>query len=138
MSAPQWTYSEEYKTWEWLSRGVFASIQPRPHYCDRGHWIARVSGLGDIDNSDAFPRYYMDLERAKVEMSEWLEWRLSQNQQGAYERYAGKATAIADLAMHIAALHGLELLQPQELQTLSELLAKLTLRITISAAKERP
>lgn len=51
-------------------------IQKRPAYCDRGHWIANVDGISTIDGADAFPRYFMNLERAKLEMEEWLAWRV--------------------------------------------------------------
>lgn len=56
------------KAWVW--------IQARPAYCDRGHYQANVEGVGGIDYADSFPRYFMDLDRAKAEMQEWLAWRL--------------------------------------------------------------
>lgn len=52
------------------------TLEPRPHYCDRGRWIGKVFWVPDIDSADSFPRYYMDLERAKSELSEWLEMRV--------------------------------------------------------------
>lgn len=55
---------------------VHVWLTARPPYCDRGHWQASVSGLEDIDYQDGFPRYFMDLERAKLEMADWLRWRL--------------------------------------------------------------
>jgi hypothetical protein len=51
------------------------TLEPRPHYCDRGRFIFR-SDLTDIDVADGFPRYYMDLKRAKEEITAWLRWRL--------------------------------------------------------------
>jgi hypothetical protein len=58
------------------------TIEPRPDYCDRGHWYAKVFPLvggqpGDftIDDSDGWPRYYMDHDRAVAELREWLAWR---------------------------------------------------------------
>lgn len=75
----QWPGSwqlDEHKCWILRRAGVFIWIEPRPSYCDRGHWKANVDGIASIDGADAFPRYYMDLERAKLEMSEWLDWRL--------------------------------------------------------------
>lgn len=59
-------------------RLIHVWLQPRPSYCDRGHWSGNVQGIGSIDEADRFPRYYMDLDRAKAEMEEWLEWRLKQ------------------------------------------------------------
>lgn len=55
---------------------LVAHLQPRPHYCDRGRWIAQQF-VFDVDHSDAFPRYYMDLERAKAEVFEWVRHRLT-------------------------------------------------------------
>ena len=57
-------------------RDAFVWLGPRPPYCDRGHWYAGVEGIATIDAADGFPRYYMDLERAKAELAEWLVWRL--------------------------------------------------------------
>lgn len=71
-----WTFNEEYNTWDIRAAGVYVWIAPRPPYCDRGHYLAQVDGLDDIDGGDAFPRYFMDLDRAKLEMAEWLAWRL--------------------------------------------------------------
>ena len=51
------------------------ALEPRPFYCDRGHWMFRCD-LPDVDGHDGFPRYYMDLERAKDEIEAWLGWRL--------------------------------------------------------------
>jgi hypothetical protein len=45
-------------------------------YCDRGRFVGKVFGVPDIDGADSFPRYYMDIDRAKLEMAEWLDWRL--------------------------------------------------------------
>jgi len=52
----------------------YFSIEPRPAYCDRGRWIAKVSGP-DLDASDGWPRYYFDLERGLAEIQEWLRMR---------------------------------------------------------------
>jgi hypothetical protein len=58
--------------------GVHVWIVKRPDYCDRGHYMADVAGISSIDAQDGFPRYYMDLERAKAEMVDWVQWRLHQ------------------------------------------------------------
>jgi hypothetical protein len=54
---------------------VVGSLEPRPHYCDRGHWKF-LSDLPDIDGADGFPRYYMNIVTAKLEIISWLNWRL--------------------------------------------------------------
>jgi hypothetical protein len=59
-----------------VPRTVSVTIEPRPAYCDRGHWFAKAYGPLDIAAADSFPRYFMDLERAKAEMKEWLVWRV--------------------------------------------------------------
>ena len=57
--------------WIWLA--------PRPHYCDRGRWLAHLETIHpftlEIDSADGWPRYYFDLERAKLEIEAWLEKR---------------------------------------------------------------
>lgn len=71
----EWTL-DEYRCWNLRIGDAHVWLAPRPAYCDRGHWHANVMGVPHIDEADAFPRYYMNLERAKLEMTEWLEWRL--------------------------------------------------------------
>lgn len=55
------------------------TIEPRPHYCDRGDWIAKlhpgVKLAPEIDSADAWPRYYFDLGVAKSEVVAWLRKR---------------------------------------------------------------
>ena len=58
-----------------IGRQIVGSLEARPHYCDRGRWMFRCD-LPDLDGADGFPRYYMDLERAKDEIVAWLNWRL--------------------------------------------------------------
>jgi hypothetical protein len=67
---------DEYRCWNLRVERVHVWLQPRPPYCDRGHWLGNVHGIGTLDPADAFPRYYMDLERAKLEMAAWVHWRL--------------------------------------------------------------
>jgi hypothetical protein len=56
-------------------------INERPQYCDRGNWLAHLEVNPDyawkvsIDHSDGWPRYYFDLERAKLEVEAWLTKR---------------------------------------------------------------
>ena len=53
-------------------------LEPRPGYCDRGNWIAKVfpdspSELArSLDEADGWPRYYFDEERARLEVEAWL------------------------------------------------------------------
>lgn len=55
------------------------SLEPRPHYCDRGNWIAKVYNKPggnamrlSLDNQDGWPRYYFDYDRALAEIEAWL------------------------------------------------------------------
>ena len=52
------------------------TLEPRPAYCDRGNWIAKIFPEGelarDMDEADGWPRYYFDYERAKAEIEAWL------------------------------------------------------------------
>jgi hypothetical protein len=57
-------------------------IAPRPGYCDRGNYWAQVEAKPtgnarrlDLDASDMWPRYYMNLDRAKLEIEEWMKKR---------------------------------------------------------------
>jgi len=52
-----------------------ASLEKRPYYCDRGHFYVKCF-LHDLDESDGFPRYYMDESVAKQETEKFLKWRL--------------------------------------------------------------
>ena len=71
---------DEFQCWNLRRDGVHIWLNPRPVYCDRGRWLAHVQGIESIDFADGFPRYYMDLERAKLELDEWLTWRLQTEQ----------------------------------------------------------
>lgn len=57
-------------------RECVISIEPRPPYCDRGNFVAKITPTGelarDMDRQDAWPRYYFDLDRAKAECEAWL------------------------------------------------------------------
>jgi hypothetical protein len=72
-------------TWIMDSSGRYQTIQGRecyimlgrrPHYCDRGNWLAQLFPSGklalEIDGADGWPRYYFDEERAKLEIEAWL------------------------------------------------------------------
>lgn len=55
------------------------TLEKRPHYCDRGNFLAKLFPVGqlaiDIDDSDNWPRYYFDEARAKLEIEAWLQKR---------------------------------------------------------------
>jgi hypothetical protein len=57
-------------------------LEKRPYYCDRGNWYAKVDIHFDpkipgtyIDGADGWPRYYFDLDRAKLELEAWINKR---------------------------------------------------------------
>lgn len=51
-------------------------LEPRPPYCDRGNWIAKIFTEGafsrEVDNQDGWPRYYFELMFAQREIEAWL------------------------------------------------------------------
>lgn len=61
-------------------RNCFIILEPRPHYCDRGNFIAKIFVTGNIvelqiDEQDGWPRYYFDETRARLECEAWLTKR---------------------------------------------------------------
>ncbi len=109
MSPFEWTYDEEYRAWSINADGAYIEIAPRPGYCDRGRYLVTVSGLGDIDFQDAFPRYFMDLERAKKEMAEWLGWRLRMRvgASSAFDRWNARNSIVIEFGMAVQGLQNL-------------------------------
>jgi len=73
---------DDYDCYSLEGRDCVVCIVPRPAYCDRGNFVAlldvKAGGnalrLG-LDGQDGWPRYYMDLERAKAEIQDWLKKR---------------------------------------------------------------
>ena len=64
--------------WSIQGRHCEITIEPRPVYCDRGRWWAKVwpqVSRFDLDHHDGFPRFFFDLDRAKLEMEAWLHFR---------------------------------------------------------------
>lgn len=57
------------------------ALEARPHYCDRGSWLAKLQVLNPIeltiDYVDGWNpgRYYFDKERAVLECEAWLRAR---------------------------------------------------------------
>jgi hypothetical protein len=68
--------SEYTPYWDIRYKNVHITIEPRPHYCDRGRWIAKISAPDLwLDEADGWPRYYFDLERAKLELEAFMKMR---------------------------------------------------------------
>jgi len=61
---------------EICGRECVITLEPRPPYCDRGNFVAKLFPQGElareIDQQDAWPRYYFDEQRAKLEIEAWL------------------------------------------------------------------
>jgi hypothetical protein len=77
-----WIWREDWPFgggWEIRGKDCLISLEPRPRYCDRGNWLAKLYPEGDlareIDHQDGWPRYYFDLGRAKLEIEAWLAKR---------------------------------------------------------------
>lgn len=75
-TAAGWQHSEAHGCEVYAIGAAFVTLEPRPHYCDRVHWIGKVFNVADVDDADSFPRYFMDRERARAELKDWLHWRL--------------------------------------------------------------
>jgi hypothetical protein len=82
----EWKPNPEFKGYEelFLDGEMVAFLQPRPAYCDRGHYqvnlnlsLPRFGPLEqNIDYADGFPRYYMKKDVAISETEAFLKWRL--------------------------------------------------------------
>lgn len=67
-----------HKGWyELKGRNCTIYLEPRPAYCDRGHWWAKIDSRPPlyIDFADGWPRYYFSSARAARELEDWLKWR---------------------------------------------------------------
>ncbi len=62
----------------YIDSTILAWVNPRPHYCDRGHYQAQIefSPGNPIDSADGMPCYYMNLAVAKQECHAKLLWRV--------------------------------------------------------------
>jgi Zn ribbon nucleic-acid-binding protein len=77
MNESPWVWHPVGTHWQLRYRdNLVITLEPRPYYCDRGKWIAKQFAY-DEDAADAWPRYFMNLDRAKPECYEWAEWRLT-------------------------------------------------------------
>jgi hypothetical protein len=69
-------------------------IEPRPNYCDRGHWFVNCEyftdeiGINSIDRGDCFPRPYMSLDVAKSETLKFIVWRALKQSEGSDELFS--------------------------------------------------
>jgi hypothetical protein len=74
-----WDYVPEHRCHALRGRECVIALYPRPPYCDRGNWYALLDTCGklafDMDPADCWPRYYFDLERAKLECEAWVRKR---------------------------------------------------------------
>lgn len=65
--------------YEIRGRNCRITLEPRPSYCDRGNWIAKITAHGrlalELDHQDGWPRYYMDRVRAMQEVEDWMKKR---------------------------------------------------------------
>src|ERR1700741_2952310 len=72
-----WVKQDRYE--EITGKECLITLEPRPPYCDRGNWIAKLFPTGklvcEIDEADAWPRYYFSKRRAKLEIEAWLAKR---------------------------------------------------------------
>lgn len=73
----------DYNGIKWLEiigKECHITLEPRPAYCDRGNYIAKLFPIGaldlSIDHQDGWPRYYFDQDRAKLEIEAWLKKRV--------------------------------------------------------------
>jgi hypothetical protein len=71
-----WAKNEDGKFIYITGKECLITLEPRPAYCDRGNWIAKIFPMGElaqeIDEADGWPRYYFNEERAKLEIEAWL------------------------------------------------------------------
>lgn len=131
-----WTFNEDYNTWNISADGAHVSIAHRPHWCDRGRYVAVVTGVGDIDRADEFPRYFMNLERAKDEMAEWLGWRIrTREQPTAYHRWNARSMLVTELAILTEALRHHEMISSADESVLRALIDGLRTRVGIEGAR---
>jgi len=75
----EWGFDPEFKTWSLIGHHCYVWMSERPHYCDRGSWLAHLEVFDarelHIDYADGWPRYYFDFDRAKLEIEAWMKKR---------------------------------------------------------------
>jgi hypothetical protein len=82
MGKSEWHHNAEDKTEEIAGLDCSLCIQRRPAYCDRGNFVVTIEYVPKYDRrrfsldwADGWPRYYMDLDRAKLEIKDWMKKR---------------------------------------------------------------
>lgn len=112
LAAPQpieWQKDEEASDcWNCFIAGkMVCSLEKRPGYCDRGHWIVKCY-VPELDGADAFPRYYMRRETAIEEAELFLRWRLwkERGDRADSNRNSGTLNQIQDEIARVAAALG--------------------------------
>lgn len=98
--------------WEY---GAFYLSQ-RPNYCDRGHWNLICDNWGLAEGIIPFmSQYFMDLEIAKLEVSQWIKLvrHFTQNRQKPGEKEWVKLSHFAsqDLDIEICCARGANLIK---------------------------
>lgn len=63
-----------------IGRHCVITLEPRPAYCDRGRWLAKLhinvpAHILCVDVADMWPRYYFDFQRAQQEVEAWMRCR---------------------------------------------------------------
>lgn len=65
--------------WHIKGKDCFIWTSTRPHYCDRGNYLAHLETSShfslDIDEADLWPRYYFDFNIMQSEIEAWLKTR---------------------------------------------------------------
>jgi len=81
-STPRLTWIQDAYGVHWLhGRHCAIWIVKRPAYCDRGNLLAHLELRTtdprqlQIDAADGWPRYFFDLDRAKLECEAWMTKR---------------------------------------------------------------
>ena len=73
----EWTKHYGYQ--ELHGKDCSITLEPRPSYCDRGAFLAKLHNkpplAREIDAADLWPRYYFDEARAKLDIEAWLDKR---------------------------------------------------------------
>lgn len=76
MAATKYAPGQRLKLTEWLYIEVpkcSISVNPRPHYCNRGNFMAVIDGPISMEVLQGWPRYYMDLGVAIRELESWMK-----------------------------------------------------------------
>jgi len=106
---PVYWYLDNYKTWNCFVPTnhpynnrvmivVHTWISQRPHYCDRGKYLATCDYVG-LDAQDGLPKYGMHLHNLMYEMTCWLQWRFEQRYVSIDPIFNPPSVKLEDLAL---------------------------------------